>query len=81
MSKKRKDEQLTFPQITALRLRKWAKFLKEKNATPIVMVSVGHGWNSGEVIVQTTENRTDKEMYIFLKQALNEIERRMAKSN
>jgi hypothetical protein len=56
------------------RLGRWEKRLNENHSTPVVLVGVGHDQVKGRVMVLTTEERTDEEVILFLREALRQLE-------
>jgi len=38
------------------RLAKWGQRLKEQNASPVILVGIGHDRNSGNTVLCTVEN-------------------------
>lgn len=56
------------------RLGRWEKRLNENHSTPVVLVGVGHDQVKGRVFIATTEDRTDEETILFLREALRQLE-------
>jgi hypothetical protein len=56
------------------RLGRWEKRLTENHSTPVVLVGVGHDQVKGRVFILTTEERTDEEVIVFLREALRQLE-------
>jgi len=56
------------------RLGRWEKRLNENNSTPILLVGIGHQQVQGQVMILTTEDRTNTEIVIILKEALRQLE-------
>lgn len=56
------------------RLGRWEKRLNEHHSTPVVLVGVGHDQVSGRIFLLTTEERTDEEVILFLREALRQLE-------
>jgi hypothetical protein len=56
------------------RLGRWEKRLNENHSTPVVLVGVGHDQVKGRVFILTTEERTNEEVIIFLREALRQLE-------
>lgn len=56
------------------RLGRWEKRLNENHSTPVVIVGVGHDQVKGRVFILTTEDRTDEETILFLREALRQLE-------
>lgn len=60
--------------ITRDRLFRWAARLKTLIATPAIMISIGHGKNSGEVVVTCVEDLPKDVVIGFLRQTLALLE-------
>ena len=60
-------------QITTERLRSWSERLAEHNATPVVLIGVGHEHNSGEVILCIPAGPTDDQIVMAIVFALQQI--------
>jgi len=45
----------SFDYIAKARLAKWGNQLASQNATPVVLIGIGHGSNSGQVVLCTLE--------------------------
>jgi hypothetical protein len=60
--------------ITAERLDSWRKLLKEGNATPILLIGVGHEHRSGELHVVVPEGVEDDLLIGALLYALNVLQ-------
>lgn len=56
------------------RLGRWEKRLNENHSTPVILVGAGHDQVKGQVMVLTTEDRTDEEVILFLREALRQLE-------
>lgn len=61
-------------QITDERLAGWKKKLAEENATPVVLIGIGQGHNSGAVVACIPENGLrDNEIAKLLRSVANQI--------
>jgi len=60
-------------EIVDERLALWAKRLNENNATPAVLLGIGHDRTSGQIVVCTVEDFTNDELRYFLAYALKEL--------
>lgn len=58
------------------RLHGWAKLLKQQDATPMILLGVGHNRNSGALVVLTVEDdEMDKATILgFLRGAIAKLE-------
>lgn len=56
----------TVQEITAERLSDWGEDLNKANATPVVLIGVSHGENSGQIVVVTTEDMPEDTIVGFL---------------
>jgi hypothetical protein len=56
------------------RLGRWEKRLNENHSTPVILVCVGHDQVKGRIMLLTTEERTDEEVIVFLREALRQLE-------
>lgn len=63
------------------RLGRWEKRLNENHSTPIVLVGVGHDQVKGRIFVLATEERTDEELLLFMKEAVRQLEESIATKN
>lgn len=72
------SETFNIPEICSERMGEWAKELAEHEATPMLVVGVGHNENSGSVHVFTCDQFTDEDILKLLVFALREINRRIA---
>ena len=61
-------------EICKERIKMWMGKMVEVNATPVLMVGVGHGGPCGRVIVCALDDVSDDMMAFFLREALNQIE-------
>lgn len=66
----------TLASITRGRLDDWRQTLEDANATPIVMLGVGHGPTEGELHIFFPENASYNAVRNILRTALGEIEMR-----
>jgi hypothetical protein len=64
---------MTFPEITQERFANWADKLNQSNATPVVLVAVGHEQNSGEVVICVPENVEKIELLALLNYTIQEL--------
>ncbi|MCU1338802.1 MAG: hypothetical protein JWO19_4383 [Bryobacterales bacterium] len=69
---------LNIPGICYERLEEWAKQLADRNATPLLVMGLGHGPTEGELHVFTMQGLSNGELSLFLAFALREIQRRAA---
>ena len=60
-------------QINYERMNRWKDRLNEQNSTPVVLVAVGHDHVHGRIMVLCTEDRTDEQVVLFLKEALRQL--------
>jgi len=61
--------------ITRERLRSWSKELDAENATPIALVGIGHGAQSGKVVFCVPENGiSDAEVALLLHRVASQLE-------
>lgn len=67
--------------INVERLSRWKNKLNESHATPVVLVSVGHDHNNGKVVICTTEETTDTQILLFMKEAVRQIEQSVSAKN
>lgn len=64
-------------QITAERLAAWERKLVEQNATPIALVGIGQGPNSGAIVVCIPETGiSDAEIAQLLRGVANQLSAR-----
>ena len=68
----------TIALITTERLALWAQRAIEQHSTPVMMLSVGHDFHSGELNVHTTEEMTDVQVLEFLQGALRLVSDRVS---
>lgn len=61
--------------ITRERFKAWAEVLKKWTATPVVVVAVGHGPESGTLNVVQVEDVSREQLVYFLRYALEQLER------
>jgi len=57
--------------ITEERLKSWKKKLAEANATPIILIGVGHDHKSGELVLCVPEGVSDDLLFGALVAALD----------
>lgn len=72
-------ERMTEQRIRAIvedRLRLWTEVLVPRLTTPVVLVGVGHGPNSGVLHVETVEEISDRDVRYFLQFAERQIAKR-----
>lgn len=67
--------------INRERLTRWKAQLNRHNCTPMVLVGVGHAHKEGELIVLTTEERTDEEILLFLMGAIQSLKTKIDSKN
>lgn len=60
--------------ITEERLARWGKLLEWEQATPLVLVGIGHEEKSGLIVVLTTEGTGKGLIVAWLRHALRELE-------
>lgn len=56
--------------INKERLGRWEVQLNRKHATPLLILGVGHDHNEGDLVILTTEGRSDVEVLLFLEGAV-----------
>lgn len=59
--------------INRTRLQGWEKRLNENHSTPVVLVGVGHDKVKGRVFILCTEDRTNEEVILFLRETLRQL--------
>jgi hypothetical protein len=59
--------------ITHERLGSWEKKFEGSHATPILLIGVGHDHVNGQVVICVTEDLTDKQIILFLENALKQL--------
>ena len=57
-------------EITQERLQRWAKLLEESDATPALLLGIGHNRFSGLPVLLTTEDMDRADIRTFLEMAL-----------
>jgi hypothetical protein len=62
--------------ITEERLNRWMDKLAAEDATPLILVAVGHNRNSGKLVVCTVEDVPDDQLALYLRGAAKELDRR-----
>lgn len=60
--------------VTRDRFNAWAAVLKKWTATPVLVVAVGHGPESGTLHVVQVENVSREQLVYFLRYALEQLE-------
>lgn len=60
-------------QITKERLDSWRARMKESNATPVLLVGVGHDQTSGQLVICTVEDIANDYLRSLLVFALQEL--------
>lgn len=60
-------------QITKERLDSWKARMKESNATPVLLVGVGHDQTSGQLVICTVEDIANDYLRSLLVFALQEL--------
>ncbi len=55
------------------RLGRWKNQLNRKNATPVLLIGIGHDHNAGDVTVLVTEERSDEDIKLLLVEALRQL--------
>jgi len=61
--------------ITRERLLRWGQRLVKEHATPIILFGVGHDHAEGVPVVVTVEDITRRDLMIFIRHRLEEVER------
>lgn len=61
-------------EICGERLETWKQRLVKENATPVVLLAVGHGDLGGTLVVCTLDDFTNEAVRDFLRGALNQVE-------
>lgn len=74
-----KREQIN--KINVERLTRWKDRLNEQHATPVILLGVGHDHKVGQCVILATEERTDAEILLFLREAVRLAEQQFAKNN
>lgn len=67
--------------INVDRLTSWKNRLNEHHSTPMLLVGVGHDHKQGELMVLVTEERTDYEILLLMREALRMLEQQHASKN
>lgn len=55
------------------RFGRWKTVFNRKEATPVVIIGIGHNKNEGEVVILTTEDRSDEQLRLLLAEALRQL--------
>lgn len=58
------------------RLDSWRQRLVSEHSTPVMMLGVGHDHKKGQIELITLEEIDDYQLLVFLRYAVNEIEKR-----
>jgi len=67
--------------INVDRLTSWKNRLNEQHSTPMMLVGVGHDHKSGELMILVTEERTDYEILLLMREALRMLEQQHSSKN
>lgn len=59
--------------ITSSRLDEWAARIQTHTATPVLLLSVGHGQHEGELHICSTDDAPDEHLVYFLQFALEQL--------
>lgn len=62
--------------ITGERLKKWGNVLASKQATPVVLIGIEHGQQSGKMHILTVEDVSNEVLTAFLVTAAAAVEAR-----
>lgn len=68
-------------QINDERLGRWKNQLNRKHATPILIVGVGHDHNQGDLIILTTEERSDNDILQILLSIASSLKQKIDSQN
>lgn len=60
--------------ITQQRLNEWLYKLQADDATPILLLGVGHNRNRGKLVVCCTRDISDEDLLLFVRGALKRLE-------
>lgn len=63
------------------RLGRWKNLLNRKHSTPIIILAVGHDHHEGDLVVLTTEDRSDEETLLFMEGAVKLLREKVASQN
>lgn len=66
--------------INVERLGRWKNKLVDNHATPVMLLGVGHDHKEGELQICITEERTDQQIYLLLKEACRMMEVSLTKN-
>ncbi len=58
------------PEVNRDRLDRWSRRLTSSGATAVCLVGVGHGPNSGDLVLCTVEDMTDADLVDLLASAI-----------
>lgn len=56
------------------RMNRWRERLNENHSTPVICVGVGHDHLKGKIMILCTEDQTDAEVLLFLKEAVKQLQ-------
>lgn len=62
--------------INEERLGRWRVRMNRTHSTPVLMVTVGHDHNQGQMHVLTTEDMTNENLILFLTAALAQLQQK-----
>lgn len=60
-------------QITTDRLAKWAQRAIRNNATPMILINIGHGHNSGQISLCTVEDMDNRMLKALLQRVIEQL--------
>lgn len=64
----------TINKINVDRLTGWKDKLNKSHATPVILIGVAHDHNQGQIVVCTTEERSDQDILLFMREAVRQLE-------
>jgi hypothetical protein len=67
--------------INIERLTRWKDRLNNAHATPLLLIGVGHDHKNGQLTICATEERTDQEILLLMKEAVRMLEADQIKQN
>lgn len=67
------------PEANQDRLNRWGQRLISSNATPIILVGVGHGPNQGDIVLCTLEDMPDEYLELLLDYTATKINKERGK--
>ncbi|MEM9922098.1 MAG: hypothetical protein AAF990_28600 [Bacteroidota bacterium] len=78
---KRKKKKPCYSCMTKKCLSKWQIEVLQQKGVPVFMLSVGHGWNHGQLILSIAAGRSNNDVLLHLQEAVRQMKIHISQSD